>query len=112
MNNAFIELLGYPNEGLPYRWPYPWLVDEKTAGQNQSLVRSGGSAEYETPIRHRDGRLAWVMVSINAVSGGGADQDVYVGTVRDITAERAFAARESAVLRLATACLLYTSRCV
>ena len=103
MNNAFIELLGYPNEGLPYRWPYPWLVDEKTAGQNQSLVRSGGSAEYETPIRHRDGRLAWVMVSINAVSGGGADQDVYVGTVRDITAERAFAARESAVLRLATA---------
>jgi len=29
MNNAFIELLGYPNEGLPYRWPYPWLVDER-----------------------------------------------------------------------------------
>ncbi len=32
-----------------------------------------------------------------------ADNDVYVGTIRDITAERAFAARESAVLRLATA---------
>ena len=103
MNNAFIELLGYPNEGLPYRWPHPWLVDKKAAGQQQSRVRSRGSAEYETPIRHRDGRLAWVMVSINAVSGGGTDQDVYVGTVRDITAERAFAARESAVLRLATA---------
>ncbi len=103
MNNAFIELLGYPNEGLPYPWPHPWLVDEKTAGQKQSPLRSRDSAEYETPVRHRDGRLAWVMVSINAVSGSGTEQDVYVGTVRDVTAERAFAARENAVLRLATA---------
>jgi PAS domain S-box-containing protein len=103
MNNAFIELLGYPNEGLPYPWPHPWLVDEKTAGQKQSPLRSRDSAEYETPVRHRDGHLAWVMVSINAVSGGGTEQDVYVGTVRDVTAERAFAARENAVLRLATA---------
>jgi PAS domain S-box-containing protein len=103
MNNAFIEILGYPNDSLPYRWPHPWLVDVQTADDQQSRVRSHGSAHYETPVRHRDGHLAWVMVSINAVSGGGADQDMYVGTVRDITAERAFAARESAVLRLATA---------
>ena len=103
MNNAFIEILGYPAAGLPYRWPHPWLVDKKTAREQQSLVRSNGSAEYETPIRHRDGHLAWVMVSINAVKETGSDRDVYVGTIRDITAERAFAARESAVLRLATA---------
>ncbi len=44
-----------------------------------------------------------MTVSINAVRGTGTDEDVYVGTIRDITAERAFAARESAVLRLATA---------
>jgi PAS domain S-box-containing protein len=103
MNKAFIEILGYPASGLPYRWPHPWLVDKKTAREQQSLVRSNGSAEYETPIRHRDGHLAWVMVSINAVNEAGSDRDVYVGTIRDITAERAFAARESAVLRLATA---------
>ncbi len=103
VNNAFIEILGYPAAGLPYRWPHPWLVDKKTAREQQSLVRSNGSAEYETPIRHRDGHLAWVMVSINAVKETGSDRDVYVGTIRDITAERAFAARESAVLRLATA---------
>ena len=103
MNNAFIEILGYPAAGLPYRWPHPWLVDKKTAREQQSLVRSNGSAQYETPIRHRDGHLAWVMVSINAVKETGSDRDVYVGTIRDITAERAFAARESAVLRLATA---------
>src|ERR1700739_1435505 len=40
MNNAFIEILGYPAEGLPYRWPHPWLVDEKTARQQIAKVRS------------------------------------------------------------------------
>src|SRR5271166_5764497 len=103
MNNAFIEILGYPMEGLPYRWPHPWLVDKKTAAEQQARVRSSGAAEYETPIRHRDGHLAWVTVTINAVKEAGSERQVYVGTIRDITAERAFAARESAVLRLATA---------
>ncbi|OBG24316.1 SpoIIE family protein phosphatase [Mycobacterium sp. 852002-51057_SCH5723018] len=103
VNDAFIEILGYPADGLPYRWPHPWLVDQKTSREQQSLVRSIGSAEYETPIRHRDGHLSWVMVSINAVKETDSDRAVYVGTIRDITAERAFAARESAVLRLATA---------
>ncbi|MEB3982761.1 SpoIIE family protein phosphatase [Mycobacterium sp. 663a-19] len=103
INHAFADILGYPAEGLPYRWPHPWLVDKKTARQQIEKVMSSGSAEYETPIRHRDGRLAWVAVSINAVKETGSDRDVFVGTIRDITAERAFAARESAVLRLATA---------
>src|SRR5246127_547037 len=103
MNNAFADILGYPPQGMPYRWPHPWLVDKKTAGEQQARVRSDGSAEYETPVRHRDGHLVWVAVSINAVTGTDTDRDVFVGTIRDITAERAFAAREGAVLRLATA---------
>lgn len=103
INDAFTEMLGFPPEGLPYKWPHPWLVDRKTAAHQQGLVRSQGSAQYETPVRHRDGHLVWVATSINAVRGPATDRDVYVGTVRDITAERAFAARESAVLRLATA---------
>ncbi len=103
MNNAFIEILGFPNEGLPYKWPHPWLVDTKTASEQISLVVTHGRADYETPIRHADGHLAWVKVSINAVKESGGDRDAYVGTIRDVTAERAFAARESAVLRLATA---------
>lgn len=102
MNSAFADILGYAPDGLPYEWPHPWLVDRKTAAHQQSLVRTQGSAQYETPVRHRDGHLVWVATSINAVRGPGTGKDVYVGTVRDITAERAFAARESAVLRLAT----------
>ncbi|GAA4295299.1 SpoIIE family protein phosphatase [Mycobacterium paraffinicum] len=103
MNNALIEILGYPAEGMPYRWPHPWLVDQQGARQQQALVQSIGTTTYETPIRHCDGHLVWVTVSINAVQGSGSEQGVFVGTIRDITAERAFAARESAVLRLATA---------
>lgn len=103
MNSAFIDIIGFPSEGLPYRWPHPWLVDTKTAAEQIGLVLNHGRADYETPIRHGDGHLAWVKVSINAVKESGSDRDAYVGTVRDITAERAFAARESAVLRLATA---------
>ena len=97
MNDAFAEILGYPPEGLPYRWPHPWLVDKTTAAQHQSRVRAEGSAQYETPVRHQSGHLAWAAVSINAVRGQSGEHDVYVGTIRDITAERAFAARESAV---------------
>ncbi|OBH45312.1 stage II sporulation protein E [Mycobacterium intracellulare] len=103
MNSAFIDIIGFPSEGLPYRWPHPWLVDTKTAAEQIGRVLDHGRADYETPIRHGDGHLAWVKVSINAVKESGSDRDAYVGTVRDITAERAFAARESAVLRLATA---------
>lgn len=103
VNHAFEEILGYSHEGLPYRWPHPWVVDKKTAREQQSRVRAEGLAQYETPVRHRDGHLAWVMVSINIVKESGAEHEMYVGTIRDVTAERAFAARESAVLRLATA---------
>ncbi|MGA8332152.1 MAG: SpoIIE family protein phosphatase [Mycobacterium sp.] len=102
-NDAFAKLIGYPAHGLPYRWPYPWLVDEKAAWQQQSRLGRQNQVQYETPIRHRDGRLVWVAANINRVNADAASGHVYVGTVRDITAERAFAARESAVLRLATA---------
>jgi len=103
VNDAFTKLTGYPAHGLPYQWPYPWLVDEKAALSQQSRMSEHNQVQYETPIRHRDGRLVWVAANINRVNADAADGDVYVGTLRDITAERAFAARESAVLRLATA---------
>ena len=103
LNDAFTKLTGYPADGLPYRWPHPWLVDEKAARLQRSRLSQENAVQYETPIRHRDGRLVWVTANINHVNTDSADGDVYVGTLRDITAERAFAARESAVLRLATA---------
>jgi PAS domain S-box-containing protein len=103
INAAFAEITGYGAEDLPYRWPHPWMVDQQAATRQQSRLVRDGHAQYETPIRARDGHLVWVAVSINAVTGLSADRGVFVGTLRDVTAERAFAARENAVLRLATA---------
>ncbi len=103
VNEAFTKITGYPAHNVPYRWPHPWLVDRKAAHLQQLRLNQENHVQYETPIRHLDGRLVWVTVNINRVTADVADDDVYVGTIRDITAERAFAARESAVLRLATA---------
>ncbi|MFV0495729.1 SpoIIE family protein phosphatase [Mycobacterium sp.] len=102
INNAFAEILGFGADGLPYKWPHPWIVDAEDAYQQQWRVRNEGSAQYEIPIRRSDGHRAWVAISINSVRGPDDNNDRYVGTVRDVTADRAFAARESAVLRLAT----------
>lgn len=102
VNNAFADILGYGAEGLPYPWPQPWLVDQEGVYRHQRRLRSEGSAQYEIPVRHPSGHLLWVAVSINAVRSPDDEGDVYVGTVRDVTAQRAFAAREGAVLRLAT----------
>ena len=103
INDAFVRLTGYSTDGLPYLWPHPWLVDHESARTQQSRLAVQKQVQYDTPIRHRDGRLVWVAVNINWVESADGDSHVYVGTLRDITAERAFAARESAVLRLATA---------
>jgi PAS domain S-box-containing protein len=103
VNDAFTNITGYPANSVPYAWPHPWLVDKKAAHQQQLRLNQEKHVQYETPIRHRDGRLMWVTANINRVTADVAENNVYVGTIRDITAERAFAARESAVLRLATA---------
>jgi PAS domain S-box-containing protein len=103
VNDAFAKITGYPAQGLPYPWPHPWLVDIKAAEFQRSRLNRETQVQYETPVRHRDGRLVWVAANVNRIRADNTDGDVYVGTLRDITAERAFAARESAVLRLATA---------
>ncbi|BBZ11550.1 SpoIIE family protein phosphatase [Mycobacterium branderi] len=103
VNEAFAKITGYPADGVPYPWPHPWLVDKKTAALQQSRLTSESQVQYETPIRNRDGQLVWVAVNIGTVTAQGTEGVAYVGTIRDITAERAFAARENAVLRLATA---------
>ena len=50
INNAFAEILGYPAEGLPYRWPHPWLVDKKTARRTDSP----GSQPGQRRVRDTD----------------------------------------------------------
>lgn len=109
VNEAFAAITGCGPDGVPYTWPYPWLVDQDVASERLARLVEQGSVQAETPIRHRNGRITWAEVSINSVTTDGSDEDAYVGTIRDITASRAAAARESAVVRLATAVGIATS---
>lgn len=102
VNEAFTAITGCGTDGLPYEWPYPWLIDHDDAAHRLAQLVREGSLQADTPIRHRNGRLTWAAVSINSVSGGDDDRGTYVGTIRDVTAARASFARESAVVRLAT----------
>lgn len=103
INDAFAEITGYGSDGLPYRWHHPWVVDEQVAGEQLVRLVQTGHIAYETPIRHRDGHLAWVAIAVNVVKADGADRGAFVGTIRDITGARASAVRDGAVVRLATA---------
>lgn len=100
INDAFTRITGYPAAELPYRWPHPWVVDQSIAGQQLSEVAARGHLQSDMQIRHRDGRLGWAAFSINAVT---ADPSAFVGTIRDITTDRADAVRDRALVRLATA---------
>lgn len=103
INEAFVDITGYGPDGLPYRAPYPWVTDETATIQRLSALREHGSIATDTAIRHRDGTVRWVAISINAVREQRTDYHAYVGTMRDVTATHAVAERERAVARLATA---------
>lgn len=101
INAAFGKLIGYGPEGVPYRYPYPWLVDpdEDPAGRQSSdaarrAVASDGSGQFVLPLRHRDGHRLWAAVSVALVPGKGGRR-MAVGTARDVTAERATIDREA-----------------
>ncbi|OOK75579.1 sensory box protein [Mycobacterium kansasii] len=57
MNSAFAEIIGYPPEGLPYRWPHPWLLDKKSAPSNSSGF--GGTASPSTRRRSGIATAIW-----------------------------------------------------
>jgi PAS domain S-box-containing protein len=103
INDAFSDITGYGPADLPYHPPYPWVHDRSEASAQLSALVRDGTVSAETSIRHQDGHIRWVAVSINAVTADATERRVYVGTIRDVTATRAAAERERAVARLATA---------
>ncbi len=103
INDAFVDITGYGQDGLPYRPPYPWVGDESEAAERLKTLVRDGRITADIWIRHRDGEVRWAAISINAVAPNDTDERAFVGTIRDITAARAVAERERAVARLATA---------
>ena len=109
INDAFADITGYGADGAALRVAAP-VDGRRQRGQRAAgRLLAQGTLEAEAPIRHRDGHIVWVAMSVNAVTSPSTDGDVgdtgdtYVGTIRDITAARAAAERDRAVARLATA---------
>jgi PAS domain S-box-containing protein len=106
INDAFADITGYGADGVPYGWPHPWMAGDKAASERLARLLALGTLVGEAPIRHRDGHIVWVAMSVNAVTSPSTEGDTggtYVGTIRDITAARSAAERERAVAHLATA---------
>jgi anti-sigma regulatory factor (Ser/Thr protein kinase)/PAS domain-containing protein len=99
VNTAFGALTGYGAAGLPYALPHPWSSPE-----GPRYPHLGTEAQrFVIPIRHRDGRNVWLAVSTSALIKPEDHERIFVGTLRDITAEHDAQARDQAASRLATA---------
>ncbi|MBO0855063.1 MAG: SpoIIE family protein phosphatase [Nocardia sp.] len=101
VNSAFGALTGYGPATAPYPLPHPW-TDSTDAGVTHPSMGTV-AARFVMPVRHRDGRRIWLAVSTSSLRNPGDDETVYVGTIRDVTAEHDAQARDQAVSRLATA---------
>ena len=108
-NQAFLTQVGYPAAGLPYRWPHPWVPDPADdPGGAAALERAftanthEGGGRYTVPVRHRDGHTVWLACS-SASLPGPAGGRVFVGTARDVTADRLAAHREATLAGFAAA---------
>ena len=99
VNSAFGALTGYGPEGTPYRPPHPW-TDES---ESPYPALGAETTRFVMPARHRDGRRVWLAVSTSSLRSPEDDEHIYVGTVRDVTAEHDARARDHAVSRLTTA---------
>ncbi|QIS13237.1 SpoIIE family protein phosphatase [Nocardia arthritidis] len=105
VNSAFGALTGYGPADVPYPLPHPWSVPD--GPRYPDLVTA--AQRFVLPIRHRDGRPVWLAVSTSALIKPENNERIFVGTIRDVTAEHDAQARDQAASRLATAVASATS---
>lgn len=99
VNSAFGVLTGYGADDVPYRLPHPWALSDKPGYPQIGTEAS----RFVMPVRHRDGRERWLAVSASSLVRQENNEQIFVGTVRDVTAEHDAQARDQAASRLATA---------
>ncbi|WP_067709630.1 SpoIIE family protein phosphatase [Nocardia yamanashiensis] len=99
VNSAFGALTGYGPDDVPYPLPHPWTIPESPRYPDLGT----DAARFVMPIRHRDGRQLWLAVSTSSLVKPENGERIFVGTLRDVTAEHDAQARDQAVSRLATA---------
>ncbi|MBU3061996.1 SpoIIE family protein phosphatase [Nocardia sp. NEAU-G5] len=105
VNSAFGALTGYGPDAVPYAVPHPWAISDDSHYPDLGTE----AARFVMPVRHRDGRQLWLAVSTSSLIRPEDDERIFVGTIRDVTAEHDAQARDQAVSRLATAVAASTS---
>jgi PAS domain S-box-containing protein len=110
VNHAFLNLVGYREESLPFRWPHPWVPDPEAEPDEWTVVaqafadyKEQGGGRYTVPVRHRDGRTVWLACSSASLPNPGGHGLLFVGTARDVTAERLAGQREATLAGFAAA---------
>jgi PAS domain S-box-containing protein len=109
-NQAFLTLVGYSPDGLPYRWPHPWMPDPGTdpdgwAAMAQAFTdyKRDGGGRYTVPARHSGGHTVWLACSSASLPSPDGQGLLFVGTARDVTAERLAGQREATLAGFAAA---------
>ena len=109
-NQAFLALVGYSPDGLPFRWPHPWVPDPAAdpdgwAAMAQAFTdyQQRGGGRYTVQVRHRDGHAVWLACSSASLPSPDGRGRLFVGTARDVTSERLSTQREATLAGFAAA---------
>jgi PAS domain S-box-containing protein len=109
-NQAFLTLVGYSPDGLPYRWPHPWMPDQGADPDGWAVMaeaftdyKRDGGGRYTVPVRHSGGHTVWLACSSASLPNPDRHGLLFVGTARDVTAERLAGQREATLAGFAAA---------
>jgi PAS domain S-box-containing protein len=109
VNAAFRDILGYGPDVALHEMPRIWWPDETAEPEAYRLVAAAyastqqqSAGSFTVPLRHGDGHQIWAAVTFSAVDDPDTGDRMLVGTIRDVTAERRAAQRETAVAAMTT----------
>jgi PAS domain S-box-containing protein len=104
VNGAFRDILGFGPDADLSQLPRLWWPDEAADPEAHRLVAAAYAStkqrltgSFTVPLRHSQGHRIWAAVTFSAVDDPDSGSRMLVGTIRDVTAERLAAQRETAV---------------
>jgi PAS domain S-box-containing protein len=104
VNSAFRDILGFGPDADLNQLPRPWWPDEAAEPEAHRQVAAAYASSqqqpagrFTVPLRHSRGHQIWAAVTFSVVDDPDGGSRMVVGTIRDVTAERAAAQQETAV---------------
>ncbi len=117
VNGAFRDILGFGPDADLSQLPRLWWPDEAADPEAHRMVAAAYASakqrptgSFTVPLRHRQGHQIWAAVTFSAVDDPDSGRRMLVGTIRDVTAERLAAQRETAVTAMTSHLSAATTR--